>query len=178
MDLSLLQPISQFAAAIGVCVAAVYYVMNLRISQRNQELSLKTQELALKAQQQTLETRQAQLFVQLYSQYYNKDWVAAAYDVSTNMKYGSYEEFWEKYGSVEEVQKWDLLSHYFEGAGILVKKGLIDPSLVSDLFSEEFVSYWERISPFVMEYRVRANKPRTCENQEYLYGLIKESVGE
>ena len=157
-------------------VAAFYYMMTLRISQRNQELSLKTQELALKAQQQTLETRQAQLFVQLYSQYYNKDWVAAAYDVVENMKYDSYEEFWEKYGGVEEVQKWDLLSHYFEGAGILVKKGLIDPSLVSDLLSEEFVSYWERISPFIMEYRVRENKPRTCENQEYLYGLIKHSV--
>ncbi|MCX6655794.1 MAG: hypothetical protein NTY03_11860, partial [Candidatus Bathyarchaeota archaeon] len=54
-------------AATGVLVAAVFYILNLRISQKNQELSLKTQELALKSQDQTLETRQAQLFMQLYT---------------------------------------------------------------------------------------------------------------
>ncbi|MFH1180281.1 MAG: hypothetical protein V1710_07970 [Candidatus Bathyarchaeota archaeon] len=136
---------------------------------------MKTQELALKAQQQTLETRQAQLFVQLYSQYYNKDFVTAINKVS-RMKYQSYEEFWEKYGNLEDAQSWDLLSHYFEGAGILVRKGLIEPSLVSDLVSEEFIDYWEIMSPFIKEYRIRSNKPNAGENQEYLYELLKKSA--
>jgi hypothetical protein len=78
--------VSYIAGALGVCVAAAYYVLNLRITQKNQELTLKaleqsakaqelslktqetsakTQELTLKAQQQNLETRQAQLFMQL-----------------------------------------------------------------------------------------------------------------
>jgi hypothetical protein len=61
-------------------VAAAYYVMNLRISQKNQELmlksqesSVKTQELALKSQQQAAETRQAQLFMQIFNKYYDQE---------------------------------------------------------------------------------------------------------
>jgi hypothetical protein len=65
VDLSLLQSVSYIAGALGVCVAAVYYVINLRISQKNQEISMKNQELILKTQEQTLETRQFQLLMQL-----------------------------------------------------------------------------------------------------------------
>jgi len=172
VELATLQAVSYIMGSLGVFVAAVYYVLNIQNNKKNQEIAAKNQELSLKAQQQQLETRQAQLFLQLYSQYYDKDWVAATSQIS-DMKYESYEEFWEKYGDTEWSQKWDTLSHYFEGAGILVKKGLIDPSLFSDLLSEEFIDYWERMSPFFMEYRVRSNKPRTCENQEFLYRLIK-----
>jgi hypothetical protein len=168
------QTIGVVVTAASVSVAAIYYAFTLRINMKNQELGLRTQELALKAQQQTLETRQAQLFVQLYSQYYNKDFVAAINKLN-KMEYKSYDEFWEKYGNVESAQVWDLLSHYFEGAGVLVRKGLIDSSLVSDLVSEEF-DYWEWVRPFVMEYRVRTNHPKTCENQEYLYDLLKKSA--
>jgi len=46
-------------AATGVLVAAVFYVLNLRISRRNQDLSLRALEQSAQAQQQTLETKQA-----------------------------------------------------------------------------------------------------------------------
>jgi hypothetical protein len=147
-------------------------VINSLITSRKTE---KSHALTLKAQQQTLETRQAQLFLQLYNQYYNKDFIAAINKIG-QMKYRSYEEFWEKYGNVEASQSWDLLSHYFEGAGILVRKGLIDPSLVSDLISEEFIDYWDKMSPFIMEYRIRSGKLKAGENQEYLYELMKKST--
>src|SRR4030042_702934 len=35
VDLALLQSISYMAGALGVCIAAIFYVLNLRISQRN-----------------------------------------------------------------------------------------------------------------------------------------------
>jgi len=54
-------------AATGVLVAAVFYVLNLRISRRNQELSLRALEQSAQAQQQTLETRQAQMFLSIYN---------------------------------------------------------------------------------------------------------------
>ncbi|MCX6654296.1 MAG: hypothetical protein NTY03_04145, partial [Candidatus Bathyarchaeota archaeon] len=63
VDLALLQSISYMAGALGVCVAAIFYVLNLRISQKNQEINQRNQELSLKNQQQTLETRQAQMFL-------------------------------------------------------------------------------------------------------------------
>src|SRR4030067_2357461 len=42
-DLVVLQSISYIAGALGVFVAAISYMVNLRISQRNQELMLKSQ---------------------------------------------------------------------------------------------------------------------------------------
>ena len=168
----MLQPISQFAAAIGVCVAAIYYIVNLRISQMNQELNLK-------AQQQNLETRQAQLFLQLYSQYYNKDWLEALRNNTFVMHYKDFDEFMAKYGpetNPEAYKGFDMLSHYFEGAGVMVKNGLINPKMVADLFAEEFRDYWEKASPVFLEYRKRSNNPKVCENQEYLYNLLKSML--
>jgi hypothetical protein len=59
VELATLQAVSYIMGSLGVFVAAIYYVYNMRISQKNQEL-------ALKAQEQTLETRQAQLLMNLY----------------------------------------------------------------------------------------------------------------
>jgi len=56
VDLALLQSVSYIAGCVGVFIAAFFYVLNLRISQ-------KSQQLMLKAQQQTLETRQFQLLM-------------------------------------------------------------------------------------------------------------------
>ena len=155
-------------AATGVLVAAVYYVYNMRISQRNSTL-------ALKAQEQTLETRQAQLFLQLYSQYYNKDWVAALHKASNEVKFKDFDEWWQNYGpsNPDCFQSVDLLWHYFEGAGVLVKRGLIEPTMVADLFAEEFFGFWEKFGPIIKEFRKRNNDTHLCENQEYLYELLK-----
>ena len=53
VDLPEIQTAYYMIAAIGVLVAAIYYVYNMRATRR-------TQELALKSQQQNLETRQTQ----------------------------------------------------------------------------------------------------------------------
>ena len=58
VDLALLQSVSYIAGALGVCVAAAYYVLNLRISQRNQELTLKALEQSAKAQELSLKTQE------------------------------------------------------------------------------------------------------------------------
>ena len=100
VDLALLQSVSYIAGALGVCVAAAYYVMNLRITQKNQELSLKaleqsakaqelslkTQEIALKAQQQSLETRQAQLFMGIYNTAMSRDFISILHKANIQPK--------------------------------------------------------------------------------------------
>jgi hypothetical protein len=45
VDLALLQSVSYIAGALGVCVAAIFYVLNLRISQRNMRQTLETRKL-------------------------------------------------------------------------------------------------------------------------------------
>ena len=90
--LSTLQSISYIAGATGVCIAAVFYVLNLRISQRNQELNLKSQQM-------TLETRQTQLFMQIYQRFGEKSIMEALNKVIFEMNYSNYDEFMEKYTS-------------------------------------------------------------------------------
>lgn len=40
IDLTILQPISYIAAAIGVCVANVFYILTLRETTRNKKVAL------------------------------------------------------------------------------------------------------------------------------------------
>jgi hypothetical protein len=166
-------------AATGVLIAAVYYIYNMRATRKTQELALKAQELSLKSQEQNLVTRQAQLFMQLYSQYYDKDWLEALHKTAFDMSFKDYNDFVAKYGPKENpdaYKSFDILSHYFEGAGVMAKNGLINPTMVAELFSEEFKDYWEKFSPIFIEYRRRSNNPKVCENQEYLYSLLKSML--
>jgi hypothetical protein len=176
VDLALLQSVSYIAGALGVCVAAVYYVMNLRISQRNQELSLKTQELALKSQEQNLETRQAQLFMQIYGMLYNSEFIKAA-NTAMAMEFTSLDDWIDKYGrekNPEDYTAFNTVIWYFEGIGVLVKRGLVDPTLVDDLISGIILSFWDKFKPWFLAFRVRNNFPQAGEHIEYLYHVVKE----
>jgi hypothetical protein len=65
---------------------------------------------------------------------------------------------------------------YLEGIGVLVKRGLIEPSLVDDLMSSIVVGYWEKYRPYLLETRVRRNQSMMGEYIEFLYGQIKPIV--
>lgn len=39
------------------------------------------------------------------------------------------------------------LGTYFEGIGVLVKRNLVDPSMVDDLMSGRFIDFWEAMGP-------------------------------
>jgi hypothetical protein len=162
-------------AATGVLIAAVFYILNLRISQRNQELSLKTQELALKAQQQASETRQAQLFIQLYTTFTSYDFKSKWNDVMQKWEWKDIDDYNSKYGfhNHEEFSKLDFIGTYFEGIGVMVKRGLIDVTLVDDLMSGHIVSGWERFEPIIMDWRENLNWPQMLEWWEYLYHEVK-----
>jgi hypothetical protein len=170
MDLSLLQPISQFAAAIGVCVAAVYYVMNLRISQKNQELSLKTQELALKAQQQSAETRQAQLLMQIFNLISDKDFQKDYMETVWGWKFDNYDEYIQKYGSKPDkvAQLTHVLSTY-EGIGTLLQNKLVDPKMLYQLLGWPHILSWEKFGPVMKEWGKRTGEPKMYPGSNLLY---------
>jgi len=155
-----------------VCIAAIFYILNLRISQRNQELTLK-------AQQQTLETRQAQLFMPIYSVFYS-EWWQEAYRSFMDATFEDYDDYEAKYGFQANPDAY-VLHHraetYLEGIGVLVKRGLIDPSFVDDLMSSAITNFWEKFRPSFLEHRVRRNHPQNSEYVEYLYNRIKPIVG-
>ena len=157
--------IVQTCGVVGTLLAATIAVRSYVNSNKRAEESRKRE----------LETRQAQLFLQLYSKYYDREWVSAL-QKALYIDFQGFDDWWEKYGpsNPEALQNFVVISHYFEGAGVLVKKGLLDPSLVADLVSEELSDYWEKYGPVIKEYRKRSNKPKAGENQEYLYDLFKK----
>jgi len=157
-------------AATGVLVAAIYYMMNLRITQKNQELSLKTQELTLKTQQQNLETRQAQLFTQVYSRYdreFWRDWL-----LGMSKDYKNYDEWDKDRRNIDTSSARLAVGTYMMGIGTLVKRGLLSAEIVSDLISGPVIMWWQKYSPFYAEYRVRANYPTYAADLEYLYSEL------
>jgi hypothetical protein len=151
-------------AATGVLVAAAYYVYNMRTNQ--------------KATRTTLETRQAQLFMPIYSTFYSDEFLKAFYAIMS-LTYDNYDDYVAKYSytaNPEVGRSHAKVNMYLEGIGVLVKRGLIEPSLVDDLMSSIVVSYWEKYGPYILEVRVRRNHPQNGEYVEYLYGQIKPIV--
>ncbi len=164
-----LSVIRDLVAIFGVIAGFSYYVLTVRNNQHNQKLSLK-------AQQQTLETRQAQLFMHIYSIFQSTEFVSAFSNIVYNVEWKDYDDFISKYGpraNLELSSQRTTVGSYFEGLGVLVKRGLIDATLVDDLLSGLIVMYWEKFKPIVEEHRRRLNYPQYGEWVEYLYNVIK-----
>ncbi len=169
VDLATLQAVSYIMGSLGVSVAAIYYVYSMRISQKNQEFTLK-------AQEQTLETRQAQLFMQLYTIFTNYEFKTKWNDMMNVWDWKDFEDFNSKYGwatNPAEFSKFDFIGTFFEGIGVLVKRGLVDVTLVDDLMSGHIVSGWEKFGPLVKDFRIALNWPQCLEWWEYLYHEVK-----
>ncbi|MGD0805834.1 MAG: hypothetical protein ABSA11_17365 [Candidatus Bathyarchaeia archaeon] len=177
------QTIGVLVTAASVTVAAIYYVMNIRISQRNQELMLKsqetsakTQELALKSQQQAAETRQAQLFMQVFNRYHEEEFWRI-YNTVQSRDWKNYED-WDRDRSDPNFAPIRLsLGCYFEGIGVLVSRGLLSTELVADILGGTLVSYWNKQCEYIKGFRVRAEYPQYGEYSEYLYNEIMRIRG-
>ena len=145
---------------IALVVGIVYYLIIMRNTQRNQELQL--------------ETRQAQLFMQIYNRWADRD--------MSKMEFEFQEWEWEDYDDWERKYESDLdalslratLGKYYEGIGVLIKRGLVDPTLVDDLMSSAIIMYWRKFSPIIEEGRRRSGLPQRAEYQEYLYNQIMD----
>ncbi len=179
VDLALLQSVSYIAGASGVCIAAIFYVLNLRISQKNQELTLKAleqsakaQELTLKAQQQNLETRQAQLLMQIWDKVNNKDFLEDWTETLWDWKWDTYEEYVTKYGSKPE--KISRLTHVMDtlaGIGVLLENRLVDAKMLYRLLLQGWapIMYWEKYGPSLKEFGRRTGESKMYAGFEFLY---------
>jgi hypothetical protein len=176
VDLAEIQAAYYMVAATGVLIAAVFYILNLRISRKNQELSLRALEQSAQAQQQTLETRQAQLLMSIYMKWQEPEFQDAFHEI-IQWEWKDFDDNWEKYGSVSNPEKWSkraIVGTYLEGLGVFVKRGFIDPRLVDDLMSSYIITFWQKFGPVTKEMRKRLNDPTAAEHIEYLYDVVYE----
>lgn len=156
VDVSLLQSLSYVAAAIGVFMAAAYYVMMLRFQNR---------------------TRQAQLFMQIHAQWESRAFIKGFYDILNVWKWKDWDDFWAKYGQRSNEEAFITMTEviwYFEGVGQLLKDGLIDISLVEAMYLDRVIKLWEKGYPITMGLREMHRNPDYYGNFEYLYKEMKK----
>ena len=130
---------------------------------------------ANKTQKTQLETRQAQLFMPIYSTYQSEEFIKAFSEVM-KWEFESYDDYMAKYSSEVNPEAYLMYRKVFgflEGLGVLVRRGLIDPSLVDDLMSGAILGYWEKFEPYFVERRERLDWPQVGEQIEYLYKQVK-----
>lgn len=78
-----------------------------------------------------------------------------------NQEYTEFNDFWDKYGpenNPEAWSNWQSVASFFHGMGILVKKGLVEPSLLDELISPSVFFAWVVMGPIVKGFQVWAEK--------------------
>jgi len=156
VDILLLQTVSIAIASAGVFLAAVYYIFQLRHQSK---------------------VRQADIVMRLYSTYSSNEFREALIKVM-NLQFKDYEDYVKKYGpwfSDEPAHKaMAMVAMFFDGAGVLLYKKLIDKSLIYDLFSAAIRVFWEKMKPVMLGLRRESNDPKVFEWYEYLYNENKK----
>jgi len=123
----------------------------------------------------TNKTRKAQIFMQLYDNFYNEEFFKKNIDIM-NLEWEDFDDYWNKYGinvNPDVAAMIYSVGNYFEGVGLLVKEKLIDIKLVDDLMTGLVMRYWEKMGPIIKQERIRFNWPEAYEWTEYLYNEIK-----
>jgi len=140
-------------AATGVLVAAVYYVFNMRAA---------------------IKTREAQLFMQIFEIFRNEDFWAAINETRKS----EFDEYLEKTQikmTFKDYNRLNAVSAYFEGIGLMLKRGYLNVDLINDFMPLTILSYFENIKPYIQWRIERSCSTYRWKNFQYLYKLVKET---
>jgi hypothetical protein len=146
----------------GILVGIFYYIMTLRNQQRSQQLAV--------------ETRNAQFFMQLFTATTDEKGINLAF---TEKTWETFDEWWEQYGIVnnpEAFGHWFKMMYTYEMYGVMVKRGLLDITLVDDLFSGGVLMMWNKYKSVIYGMRKLFGYPQLQEHQEYLANEIQKIV--
>jgi hypothetical protein len=160
VDLALLQSVSYIAGALGVCVAAIFYVLNLRISQRNMNT--------------TLETRKLQFVTSITSQLLSEEG-QRRYGELVNMEWTDYDDFERKYGSdynldnyAKRMSVWNL----YNTLGMLLRERLVEPELLYSINNIDPLFMWSKFKGVIAENRKRYGGMDNFSDFEFLNNEI------
>jgi len=98
-----------------------------------------------------------------------------------NFEFTDFEDYERKFGPQSNSEEYDdhfSVATFYEGIGILVKRGLIDPGLIDDMMSESVLTFWVKYRDVFYEIRRKYNQPMGAEHIEYLYESILKIVKE
>lgn len=160
VDQLALQTIGILMTGISLTIAAAYYTLTLRNTQKNQQLQL--------------ETRQAQLFMQIYNRFQEVEFRNNFNDVLTR-EWEDYDDYVKKYGRFTNPTaqaRSASVGLFFDGIGVLMKKGLLDVDIVGELMSSPVRLYWDKMNPIWAGMMERMKRESVMDNVEYLYNEI------
>jgi hypothetical protein len=130
--------------------------------------------LGMRQLRNLVHNRQAQLFMQLYDRYSSEKFLND-FTIVIGLQWVDFDDYWKKYGldNNKDISiKIHSIGTYFEGIGVLVKRGLISTEMVDDLMSGSIIRYWEKMRPMIIKQREMFNWPEALEWTEYLYNQI------
>ena len=136
------------AAAIGVFIAAVYYVMTLRTAQRNMRITLTNS-----------------LMQSLLSEEWRR-WFELLY-----MEWKDYDDFERKYGTdigFDNASKRMNLWYTYNVLGRILESGLADKETLYNVMSVGAVWLWVKFKPIIEEHRRRYSGKDAYSGFEYL----------
>jgi len=124
--------------------------------------------------------RQAQVFMALYRQFNDPEFVKRKSRVA-NFEFTDFEDYDRKFGPQSNSEEFDdhfSVATFYEGIGILIKRGLIDPGLIDDMMSDSVLTFWVKYRDVFYGIRRKYNQPTAAEHIEYLYESILKIVRE
>ena len=159
VDLALLQSVSYIAGALGVCIAAIYYVLVLRTNQRNMKTTLETRQIqALLG----INQERTSIEVPLYSAFMNAEWV-------------NFDDYNEKYGSSKNPELFNFAIRIWSRyniSGLMIRDGLINVDAYVEYIGDAPAIVWDKYRDIVLEYRKRFHLPNYLSGFEFLANEI------
>lgn len=146
--------ISAIFAAAGILIGVIYYILDIR----NQA-----------------KTRQTDLVMRLYATFSTTEFQDAWAKVRKRARevedIDDLNEYEEKVGGFREFNQVCL---FFEGVGILLKRKIVDSTMIEDLFGGAIARAWENVKAGIMKGRQQLNDPTIYYYFEYLYNEMKK----
>jgi len=157
VDLALLQTVSYIAAATSVCLAALYYALNLREANRNRRMALTTSLM-----QSFISEEGAKRFMDL-----------------ANMQWTDFDDYYRKYDSTvnpENAAKRVAYWNACEVLGYQYREGIIDIGTLNAACTQLITTIWAKFKPIIEEYRKFDYSKNTYENWEYLANEMNRTI--
>ena len=146
--------ISTIIATAGVLVGVIYYIQIMRDQAK---------------------TRHTDLVMRLYATFSSTEFQDAWTKVRKRARefevIDDIREFDERVG----LREFNQVGLFFEGVGILLKRRIVDSSMIEDLFGGAIARAWEISTTGIIKARQQMNDPTIYYYFEYLYNEMKKS---
>ncbi len=152
-----IQTLLTYLTLISVPVGVFYHIMTLRNTRKNQQL--------------TLENRNAQLLMRIYDKYTETEIMRQQMEILSH-QWSDVDDFWDNYGPYSNPEYYTMfarLAYYFDGIGVLLKRGLVDRDAIYDLMGVHVLQYWSHpYGPLMKGLREKWGNPEAYKWFEYL----------